>query len=491
VTRVPAGILLTTAATAATVATVAMMALAGTLAAQPAAAEPAPAPSPNPADFSCALPALPHGVAGSSVNNSKLSGPAVSALRGGPARQAFALDAGGLVVKPPGRNEVPVLTADQATCAAMNSTGELSASIAQGVAVGYGQVSVAKRFFPAISGFPSPGEPASEYPMVSSFQNRLAWVVVVHTYPVAFSCPLERTPVRLVPRPSDHGYKVFMVDARTGADALIYTEGGPGGCTSGARVAPIVGAAEETVSVPWTLVSRDPGGYAGTIAATVLPCDQVPSLVLVDRSGPNVVVPVTRPFGPPCGPLETVPISLHAAVVTADLPAVIGHDPVGLTNLLSFPSSPPLTAQATTTTTPTALVPVDASSNGQTVEVTVGEVVTVQPLPGSQGSSFTSPAVSSDTAVLGPLTASPQPIVAEFRAWTVGSADITVPQSACLHPGSEQLPCRGPYVVHVVVHLRGALYGSWRTARRRSIPDPFRPTQDQGGVERLGWSLTR
>jgi hypothetical protein len=83
--------------------------------------------------------------------------------------------------------------------------------------------------------------------------------------------------------------------------------------------------------------------------------------------------------------------------------------------------------------------------------VTVGQVVTVPPLPGAQGTSFTNPVVSTDPAVLGPLTTSPQPLVAEFRAWEPGTAELTVPQSACVHPGSDQLPCSGPFVVHVLV----------------------------------------
>ena len=409
-------------------------------------------PIPNPSDFTCELPALPHGVAGSSSRADELSGPGVSALTGGAARHGFSLDGGDLVVKPPPRGEAPVLEASQAVCGAMASTGGLSGSVAQGVAVGYGQVSIASRFFPVVTGFPGAGDVAAKYPTVSSFHDRLAWLVVVHANLVSFSCPQERAPVHLVPRPSDHGYKVFVVDARTGTDALIYTEGGAGGCTTGARVSPTVGVAEESVSVPWTLVSTDPGGYSGTISATVLPCDQVPGTVLVDRAGPNVVVEVTRPFAPPCGAPDTVPITLRAAVVTADLPAVIGHDPVGLTNLLSLPASRlPRTPSTTTTTTPD-LVPVDASTNGHTLELTVGQVVTVQPLPGAQGLSLTSPAVSSDPAVLGALTSSPQPVVAEFRAWKEGTAELIVPQSACVHPGSDQLPCRSPFVVHVEVN---------------------------------------
>ena len=372
----------------------------------------APSPAPNPADFSCIVPPLPKGVTGTPGRTATLSGPAVSALRGGAALHGFSLDGGDFVVKLPRRDQVPVLSANQAVCGAMASTGDLSASATEGVAVGYGQVSVADKFLPAISGLPGSADGASKYPTVASFHDRLAWIVVVHTNPAAFSCPAMRSPVHLVRRATDYGYKVFVIDARTGTDALIYTEGGPGGAPTELGCRP----PSEWPKNPFPcrgLWSRATGGYSGTIAATVLPCDQTPSVVLVDRAGPNVVVEVTRPFGPPCGPPQTVSINLHAAVVTADLPATIGHDPVGLTNLLSFhpPGAP--TATTTTTTVPT-LVPLDASSNGHTVDLVVGQVVTVQPLPGSQGFSFTNPAVSSDPTVLGPLTSSPQPVVAEI-----------------------------------------------------------------------------
>ncbi len=334
----------------------------------------------------------------------------------------------------------------------MASTAGLSGSTAQGVAVGFGRVSVATKFFPAITSLPYPGYVASQNPTVKSFHNRLAWLVVFHTFPIGSFCPLERAPVGAVaPRASDHDYSVFLIDARTGSDALVYREGGPGGCTPGARVPPNVTVAKESASVPWTLVSRNPDGYSGTISATILPCERAPNLVLVDRAGPDVDVEVTRPYGPPCGRTETVLIPLHAAMVTADLPAVIGHDPVGLTNLLSLPTSTPPETSRTTTTTSLPLVSVDASDRGHTFELTVGQVLTVQPVPGTLGGSFTSPAVSTDPAVLGPLTASPQPLVAEFRAWREGTAEITVPQSACIRPTSGQSPCTGPFVVYVVV----------------------------------------
>ncbi len=416
-----------------------------------ASANTTPSVHPDRSDFACALPPLRHGVRHAPRSSDRLSGPAVTALRGGAARHAFSLDDKGLVVVPPGRHDVPVLSAHQALCGAMASTGGLSTAAAHGVAVGYGRVTLANKFLPAITSFPFPGIDTAQNPLVASFHDRLAWVVVVHSNPPAFSCPAESSPVRLVPRPGDHGYEVFLIDARTGADALLYWEGGPGGCTSGARVPPHVGVAEESVSVPWTLVSRDANGYSGSIAAIAFACDKVPQTVLVDRTGPTVAVVVTRPFGR-CGQPQSMTIGLHAATVTSDLPAVIVHDPVGLlTGFAPRPASPGGSSTTTSTVPPAALVPVDISQTEQTLTVTVGEVVTMNPLPGAQGASLTNPALSSDPNVLGPLTSGPQPLVAEFRAWKAGTADITVPQSACVHPGTEQLPCTGSFVVHVVV----------------------------------------
>lgn len=429
-------------------ATIAVIAAAAGVASTPAAAANRET---SEADLSCVIPALPRGEAGAPPRAGTLSGPAVTALTGGAARSGFALDGGELMVKPPEPKDVPLLTADQALCGAMNATAGLSGSVQQGVAVGYGRVSVASKLFPAVTGFPYPGSVASQNPTVHSFSNRLAWLVVVHTNPVAYDCTERSASARPVaPRASDHGYEVFMIDARTGTDAIIYTEGGPGPCPNSRRTPPGISAAEESVSVPWTLLSRNPGGYSGTIAATVLPCDKVPATVLVDRGSPSVEVRVTRPFGPPCGPPMAAPISLHAAEVTADLPAVIGHDPVGLINLLSLEPSAPHGAATTTTTSP-GIVSVDASMNGQTLELMVGQVVALQPLPGAQGLSLSSPAVSSNPAVVGPLTSGPQPLVAEFRAWKEGTADVTVPRTACIHPGSDQVPCNVPFVVSVVV----------------------------------------
>src|ERR1700689_1577730 len=126
-----------------------------------------PSSLPNPSDFDCALPSLPPGSAGPTNSRATLSGPAVTALRGGPARHGFSLDGRALTVEPPPRDARPVLTGKQALCGAMQSTGGLGGVAPQGVAVGYGQVSVATHFFPAVTGFPGPGETAAKYPTVA------------------------------------------------------------------------------------------------------------------------------------------------------------------------------------------------------------------------------------------------------------------------------------------------------------------------------------
>jgi hypothetical protein len=143
--------------------------------------------SPNLSNFTCVVPSLPHGVAKASTPSTKLSGPAVTALSGGAARDGFTLDGGAVVVKPPRYGDRPLLSAKEAICGAMASTGDLSGSVAQGVAVGYGRVSVAAKFFPAITGFPSPRDLAAKYPIIRSFSNRLAWLLVVHVNPVYFN----------------------------------------------------------------------------------------------------------------------------------------------------------------------------------------------------------------------------------------------------------------------------------------------------------------
>lgn len=98
------------------------------------------------------------------------------------------------------------------------------------------------------------------------------------------------------------------------------------------------------------------------------------------------------------------------------------------------------------------MITLDAQSNGHTVHARVGNVLVVDPLPGALTPGLApNPVTSSNPAVLGVLSR-PQPLVAEFRAWKPGRADLTVPESACKSADSNQVPCSGPWIVHVIVH---------------------------------------
>jgi hypothetical protein len=391
------------------------------------------------AAFGCTLPPGVTG-AGAPGGNRPFGGPVPGAVRGGPVRSAFTLDGGALTVDPPQTGDIPVLTGHDAMCVGLASMGGTSGDP---VAVGYGRISVSQRLF---SG-----------PTTGSFTNRLAWLVVKPDS-IATSCPAMSVPsptTTSIPLSARWGYQIFIIDARTGHTAYVYQDAWVDRCSGGgSREAPQLDDATETVSVPWTLVSRDPDGYSATIEATVLPCDRYTQTVLAERDQPDVQVDVVRPVGATCGQPEQVTLGLHAATVTAILPATVGHDRVGLD--AGGTMAPPPGSAPPTTTTPTSLpsiVTISTSDDGSTIDLTVGQVVAVYPLNGAHGpGTVTNPVESSDPAVLGPLDSTPQPLVAELRAWTPGAATLTVPQSACVSPGSSQPPCDGPFVVHVVVH---------------------------------------
>jgi hypothetical protein len=147
------------------------------------------------------------------------------------------------------------------------------------------------------------------------------------------SCPLTDLAsgtVQAAPTPStDHGYQVFLLDARTGRDGVVYTEGGPLPCGLRGRMAPAVDVPLQAVSVPWSLERRDPNGDSATIAARVLSCDDSSSPVIVEPNDLTVRVLVERPLGYPCGKPRPVSITLQAATGISSLPLRLVHAPIG------------------------------------------------------------------------------------------------------------------------------------------------------------------
>lgn len=130
-------------------------------------------------------------------------------------------------------------------------------------------------------------------------------------------------------RASRSYYTAFLVDADTGADALVYNQSRPNPCGLPGATAPSVGVPAEEVSVPWTLLSRSANGYSAQISVSAPPCYGIPNPVLADRSRPAVSVVALGPVNASCGPSAHVTVQLHAATITSRLPAEIGHDPLG------------------------------------------------------------------------------------------------------------------------------------------------------------------
>jgi hypothetical protein len=391
-------------------------------------------PPAAPALADCTLPTRPRPRVGKSPYD--LAGPAVSSLKGGPALVPFSLDGGKFSVSPPIAGDAPVVTAQQAECAAF-------ASGASGpVAVGYGRVTIA----PELIAHPAPNltgqtnentKPSLHRP--TPYQHRLAWVVVTKNV-LRFNGPVNGPGYPIPkPGPEQYGYRVFVVDAHTGTDALIYEESQPVG---GGVMPASVSVPVERISVPWTLVSRSPNGYAGTIDATVLRCDGYPKPVSIDATRAAVGVIVQRAVGASCGAPVHVILPLIAATVTADLPADIAHDPLGPAVTTNFGAPTPGDPSRT-------LRLLNPGDNGTTIHMTVGSVVVLPHLNGANPD--VSSAMSSDPTVVGGLDGSAQDANGEFRAWRAGHTDLTIPTSGCAYPKSNALPCTGAWTVRIIV----------------------------------------
>jgi hypothetical protein len=420
----------------------------------------------------CALPRLPAPGTVHSDLGLDLAGPAVSSLRGGAAQAPFELGGGEVTVSPPRPGDRPLVSAEQAECAALATSNANGwpllrfASSYGGAAVGYARVSVSPELV-AAAGNPAANEGQTDrnthpkMPKATPYRERLAWIVVVRDVqffsgPGTPSRSGNTTSTTAAPSPPSHDYDVFIVDAKTGTDALLYSEAQtPGGV--GSVIVPI-----ERVSVPWTLVSRSPNGYSGQIAATALPCDGVPNPVNVDRFGAGVSVVVERPVGGACGTPRQVMIALHAAIVTFNLPARIEHDPLGpdvAAPMAAPPPGSPYTSKCTGApviecvyngpeSTGGVLRTVTQEENGTTIDVKRGSVLSVDPL--HQGKQYAAlPVTSSDSAVLGVLLADE---IHSFRAWRTGHADLVVPTNTCDPSTGKGMPCTPPWIVHVNIH---------------------------------------
>jgi hypothetical protein len=349
-----------------------------------------------------------------------LTGPARTDLTGGAATHGFTLDGGKFTITPPPAADVPKVSRTLAECeeqAALGTNGQPLSTELSGLAIGYGLVTVT----PGLPVEPLLGYPGMVTPPPAYYQDQLAWVMVFRDVPIA-ACPAERLSSRpSAPAYTGYGYEVFLVDAATGGDALIYNESASRPCGLSGVTQPSLSVPIETISVPWKLDSRNPDDYSGTLTAYVPPCyGYFKTAGVIPGTAGLVRVLAYGQVAPNCGPPRPVSIYLMAGDVFANLPAHLEHAQTGLYLVGTQPQGGPEPV-------PTGkLITVNSFNKGQTITVHVGNVVVVQVIPFTPQNQ---PQVHcSDPAVLEPLTAPQlrQPI-SEFRAVRPGRATLSYP----------------------------------------------------------------
>ena len=196
----------------------------------------------------------------------RLTGPAVTALRGGAASHGFAVDGRLLSIEPPPPGAVPRVSRTLAECEALAAIGSNGGALdvaaeEWGLTIGYAMVNVSPGLPVDSSSWQSYGQ---AMPGPASYRNRLAWVVVFRTQLTA-SCPAvavttpPATPAPAPDQPAYAGYyyEVFLIDAATGGDALIYDE-----------TQPAPAAAPASSQSAWRCRSRKPRCRGRWTAAT-------------------------------------------------------------------------------------------------------------------------------------------------------------------------------------------------------------------------------
>jgi len=168
---------------------------------------------------------------------------------------------------------------------------------------------------------------AESPPPLRSFHSRLAWVGVIDP-PVRSSCGFDGF-ASSTPSPGLVPYQLLVLDAETGADGIVYEARTYAPCVGSPSFGPEVAPLMVNVSVPWRLISRDPGGTLGTIGATVTPCDSYGNGANTSSSHVGLVeIDVARPIDA-CGPPKEVTQTLRGPTVGDSLPATLTHAAVG------------------------------------------------------------------------------------------------------------------------------------------------------------------
>jgi hypothetical protein len=255
--------------------------------------------------------------------------PAIPAANGaGGMASAWSLDGGQAVVAPAG-DAHPAVDRQQALCTLLAAHDISHFSVLDG---DFGFSLVLAKVTIADQLVESPEDAGDEVgvqspPPLTPFHSRLAWVAVIND-PVMSTCGSDGfaspPPSRpLVP------YQLLVLDADTGDSGVVYQARTYSPCTGSPAFGPEVSTLTVTASVPWRLISRDPGGLFGTIAVTTTSCDSF--AIGANTSGVHVgelEFDVWRPLAD-CGAPRESEQTLRGPTVSDPLPPTLTHAPLG------------------------------------------------------------------------------------------------------------------------------------------------------------------
>ena len=271
-------------------------------------------------------------VASGDLETDPLRGPAPGDVSGGVFVHRLTVDGGALTVRPPRSHDSGGYPGGDALCEVMASATVTNFGIGRQspdtIAAGLARVTVdpaLPSMLAQVYGAP-PNRPAP-----ARYDDRLAWVFVVSPQIRYNGPPPTCPPPSKQQRASHHNYVVFVVDAQSGGDALLYTEGHYGALCADDRSGPHVDVPLMSMSLPWRLVSERPDRTFARIAVDVTSCDGYGPEVRADHgSDPaRIRIVVSRPFGPPCSPAKTVVVTARPELPGTAFSVALAHDPVG------------------------------------------------------------------------------------------------------------------------------------------------------------------
>lgn len=284
-----------------------------------------PSPAPTATRTSAAVTLPPCGdpaAAASQLATATPPGAAENAITGQAVTSAFSLEGRAFVAEPPPPGYSPAVTADQARC-------ELGL-VTEGSGYGppAGRLALATvTINPA--GLNPPGD-------LSTYDHRVAWIFITPaTDDLSAGC--STTPATASLGPPEATYSVFGIDAANGGSAFLF-ETSYHLCPGSDLTPAMVEVPYETVSVPWTLVSRSTDGRTAVVRVSWEACEFPPSTNATGdadgqaygwpRSG-RLDVLISRPFGPACGPARPHLVSV-VPWGKGTLPATLQHGAIGV-----------------------------------------------------------------------------------------------------------------------------------------------------------------